>query len=130
MPPTGPEADDTDAVVALLVRRGVDVPAAEALARTHGAEAVQRAVALYDERRRSPKPPSGPGWLVAALREGWAARRPAAEAPLLTHPEMLRWCEAHGGLHRTAEFEAVPQAGGGVAFRRRSEDQPEDQRRR
>lgn len=48
-----------------------------------------------------------------------------AASPLLTHGEMLRWCEANGGLHRTAEFEAVRQPGQPVLFRRRSD--PEKQ---
>ena len=103
-----------------LARRGIEQGVAHDLARRHGAASVERAVALYDQRRRGPKPPSGPGWLVAALRRGYADEAPAAEAtPLLSHAEMLRWCEANGGLHRTAEFAPVPQPDGPPRFRRR-----------
>ena len=110
-------AEDT---ATLLVRCGVEKRVAQDLARQHGADAVERAVALYDQRRRGPKPPGGPGWLVAALRRGYADEAPAAGAtPLLSHAEMLRWCEANGGLHRTAEFAPVPQPGGPPRFRRR-----------
>lgn len=100
-----------------LVRRGVDRPVAEELERAHGAEAVREAVVLYDERRRGPKPPNGPGWLVAAVRREFR-RATLGPPPLLTHDEMLRWCEANGGLHRTAEFEPVSVEAGPVLFRR------------
>ena len=99
----------------LLVRRGVDRSVAEGLVRTRGAEAVRRAVALYDERRRGPRPPAGPGWLVAAVRRGYAAET-TQEAPLMTHAEMVAWCEANG-MGRMREFEAVRQPGGGALFR-------------
>ena len=114
------DGDATEDAATLLVRRGVDPPVAEALAAEHGAEAVERAARLYDARRRGPKPPSGAGWLVAALRHGYANKpAPAAEpAPLLSHGEMLRWCEANGGLHRTSEFTPVPQPDGPPRFRR------------
>jgi hypothetical protein len=105
--------------VELLVRRGVDRPVAEELERSHGAESVREAVALYDERRRGPKPPNGPGWLVAAIRRGFSGAAKSKEA-LLAHGEMLRWCEANGGLHRTAEFEPVSVEAGHVLFRRRA----------
>jgi hypothetical protein len=107
-----------------LVRRGVDRPVAEELERAHGAESVREAVALYDERRRGPKPPNGPGWLVAAVRRRFKESTPGPP-PLLTHDEMLRWCEANGGFHRTADFEPVRQPGQPVLFRRRSD--PEKQ---
>ena len=106
--------------VALLVRRGVDRPVAEELAVRHGAEAVGVAARLYDERRRGPKPPHGPGWLVAALRRGYAGESGGGGA-LLTHREMLDWCEANGGLQKTAEFEPVTVEDGQVLFRRASE---------
>ncbi len=110
----GEAAEDAQAT---LVRRGVDPSVAADLATGHGAEAIARAVALYDARRAGPSPPSGPGWLVAAVRRGFEA--PAApEARLLTHAEMLRWCEANGGLHRTSEFEAVARDGQATLFRR------------
>lgn len=104
--------------VDLLVRRGVDRSVAGELAAAHGAEAVRRACGLYDERRRGPKPPVGPGWLVAALRRGFAGEA-KAEAALVTHAEMLRWCDANGGSHRTSEFEPVRQPDGTALFRRR-----------
>ena len=103
--------------VALLVRRGVDRPVAEELAARHGAEAVGGAARLYDERRRGPKPPHGPGWLVAALRRGYAGES-AEASPLLSHAEMVRWCEANGGMGRMAEFEVVRQPDGAALFRR------------
>ena len=103
----------------LLVRRGVDRPVAEELAAAHGAEAVRRAVGLYDERRRGPKPPGGPGWLVAALRRGFSGASGSPSA-LLTHRQMLDWCEANGGLRRTAEFEPVKVEEGQVMFRRQA----------
>lgn len=105
--------------VELLVRRGVDRPVAEELERAHSAGSVREAVALYDERRRGPKPPNGPGWLVAAIRRGFSGAAKSKEA-LLEHGEMLRWCEANGGLHRTAEFEPVSVEAGHVLFRRRA----------
>ncbi len=100
-----------------LIRRGVAQGVAEDLAQRNGAEAVERAVALFDERRRGPRPPAGPGWLVAAVRRGWGAS-PSPQPPLQTHAEMLRWCDANGGSHRTAEFEASRQPDGTVLFRR------------
>ncbi|MEM6785464.1 MAG: hypothetical protein AAF624_17215 [Bacteroidota bacterium] len=109
------EGEVQDAAV-LLQRRGVEPRVAADLARGYGTTAVQRAVQLYDERRRGPSPPSGPGWLVAALRRGYANEaRP--EAPLLTYAEMLRWCESNGGLHRTSEFEPHRQPDGTTLFR-------------
>ena len=99
------------------MRRGVARTVADDLTQAHGAEAVERAVALYDERRRGPRPPASPGWLVAAVRRRWGAQA-RDEAPLLTHAEMLRWCDANGGSHRTAEFAAVRQPDGAVLFRR------------
>ena len=112
------DGGDADDGVALLVRRGVEARVAAELAEVHGEESVRRAVALYDVRRRGPKPPAGPGWLVAALRRGFARETPTLASPLLSHGEMLRWCEANGGLHRTAEFEPVRQPGQPVLFRR------------
>lgn len=106
-----------------LIRRGVARGVAEDLAQHHGAEAVERAVVLYDERRRGPRPPASPGWLVAAVRRGWG-RQARDEAPLLTHAEMLRWCDANGGSHRTAEFAAVRQPDGTVLFRRGAPPSP------
>ncbi|MEM1043494.1 MAG: helix-turn-helix domain-containing protein [Bacteroidota bacterium] len=106
--------------VAVLVRRGVDRPVAEGLAARHGAEAVRQATRLYDERRRGPKPPHGPGWLVSALKRGYAGES-AGGGSLLTHREMLDWCAANGGLGRTAEFEPVTVEGGEVLFRRAAE---------
>lgn len=115
---------DRDAEAAReLVRRGVARNVADDLARDHGAEAVERAVALYDERRRGPRPPASPGWLVAAVRRRWGAQA-RDEAPLLTHAEMLRWCDANGGSHRTAEFAAVRQPDGAVLFRRGAPPSP------
>jgi hypothetical protein len=105
-----------------LVRRGVEPSVAAALAETHGTDAVRQAVALYDERRRGPKPPAGPGWLVAALQRGFADEAPPAAPPLLSYAEMLRWCEANGGLHRSGEFEAVRHPGGATLFRRNAGD--------
>ena len=117
---------DQDAEAAReLVRRGVARGVAHDLARDHGSEAVERAVALYDERRRGPRPPASPGWLVAAVRRRWGARA-RDEAPLLTHAEMLRWCDANGGSHRTAEFAAVRQPDGAVLFRRGAPPSPSD----
>lgn len=111
------ESERGDAV-SVLVRRGVDRSVAEELVAEHGVEAVHRAAHLYDERRRSPKPPHGPGWLVAALRRGFSGESKSRGA-LLTHREMLDWCEANGGLTRTAEFETVTVEEGGVLFRRK-----------
>ena len=108
-----------------LVRRGVARNVADDLVRDHGAEAVERAVALYDERRRGPRPPAGPGWLVAAVRRRWGTQA-REEAPLLTHAEMLRWCDANGGSHRTAEFEPVRQPDGAIRFRRGVPPSPSD----
>ena len=108
---------DGDDAVSVLVRRGVDRPVAEELAAAHGAEAVGQAVRLYDERRQSPKPPHGPGWMVAALRRGYAGES-AEASPLLSHRQMLDWCEANGGLQKTAEFEPVTVEAGQVMFRR------------
>lgn len=105
--------------MSVLVRRGVDRPVAEELAAAHGAEAVRQAVRLYDERRQSPKPPHGPGWLVSALRRGFVGESGAGGA-LLSHRQMLDWCEANGGLKRTAEFEPVTVEAGQVLFRRKA----------
>lgn len=113
------EEEGGEDAVSVLVRRGVDRPIAEELAAAHGAEAVERAVRLYDERRRGPKPPGGPGWLVAALRRGFAGASGSPSA-LLTHRQMLDWCEANGGLRRTAEFEPVRVEEGEVMFRRKA----------
>ena len=110
------EKDGEDAV-SILVRRGIDRPVAEELAAAHGVEAVGQAARLYDERRRSPKPPHGPGWLVAALRQGYAGES-AEASPLLSHAEMVRWCESNGGMGRMSEFEVVRQPDGTTLFRR------------
>ena len=105
------------------MRRGLARGVAEDLAQHHGAESVERAVVLYDERRRGPRPPASPGWLVAAVRRGWGSQA-RDEAPLLTHAEMLRWCDANGGSHRTAEFAAVRQPDGTVLFHRGAPPSP------
>jgi len=44
-------------------------------------------------------------------------RQRATGGDLMTHREMLRWCEANGGLHRTDEFEVVKQPDGQTLFR-------------
>ena len=119
----GGECSRPDDVVALLVRRGVDRPVAEALAAQYGAEAVGQAARLYDQRRRGPKPPHGPGWLVAALRRGYAGESTEA-SPLLSHAEMVRWCEANGGMGRMAEYEVVRPPDGAVLFRRPASPSP------
>ncbi|MEO1479603.1 MAG: hypothetical protein AAFV01_13605, partial [Bacteroidota bacterium] len=83
--------------------------------RSRGARPVQLPEPV-SSRRRGPSPPSGPGWLVAALRRGYADEV-HPEAPLLTYAEMLRWCDSNGGLHRTSEFEPHRQPDGTTLFR-------------
>lgn len=117
-------ASSAEEAASLLIRRGIEASVAEDLAQAHGAEAVRRTVQAYDERRLGPKPPSSPGWLVAALRRGFVSETPRDASPLLSHGEMLRWCEANGGLHRTAEFEPVRRPGQPVLFHRRSSPPP------
>ena len=100
---------EEDAVLA-LARRGVDRAVARRLARQHP-ERIAPAVERFDSERGKPK---GPGWLVAAIREGYAG---AATAPLLSYAEMLAVCDREGVT--TAAFEAVPQGAGAKPLWRR-----------
>ncbi|MFN3597284.1 MAG: hypothetical protein ACK41D_08440 [Rubricoccaceae bacterium] len=50
-----------------------------------------------------------PGWLVAAIREGYTAVG-GRGTPLLSYAEMLAACDREGIT--TEAFEAVPQPGG------------------
>ena len=51
--------------------------------------------------------PKGPGWLVAAIRDGYAAGGGGRGGPLLTYAEMLATCDRQGVT--TEAFEPVPQ---------------------
>ncbi|ARA92854.1 hypothetical protein AWN76_006545 [Rhodothermaceae bacterium RA] len=97
----------------LLTSRGVDAPVARRLVERFPAERIRRQVASFDRER-----PASVGWLVKAIEHDYAPRTTgAAEPELLTYQQMLRWCEANGGLHRTAEFEVVRRADGTTRFK-------------
>ena len=83
-----------------------------------GPERVARQIENYDrECQRKQENPPTPGWLVCAIQQDFAVREMTCS--LMTHDEMLRWCQANGGLHRTTEFESEKQAYGTTLFRRR-----------
>ena len=116
--PTPNDAADADSdlevLVSMLTARSIDASMARRLADSYDAERIRRQVTNYDRQK-----PDSPGWLVRAIEQDYALRpEPASE--LLTHPEMLNWCESNGGLHRTEEFEVVRLEGGGIRFRRSS----------
>ncbi|QXD15787.1 hypothetical protein GQ464_002230 [Rhodocaloribacter litoris] len=97
----------------LLTSRGVDAPVARRLVERFPAERIRRQVASFDRER-----PASVGWLVKAIEHDYAPRTTgAAEPELLTYQQMLRWCEANGGLHRTAEFEVVRRPDGTTRFK-------------
>ncbi len=97
----------------LLTSRGVDAPVARRLVERFPAERIRRQVASFDRER-----PASVGWLVKAIEHDYAPRTAgAAEPELLTYQQMLRWCEANGGLHRTAEFEVVRRPDGTTRFK-------------
>lgn len=84
-----------DRTAELLTTRGVDAPVARRLSAEHG-DRVEAMVERYDAERAGGKA-IGPGWLVAAVEEGYA---PLAQAPpsgasrssasrLLTHAEAV-----------------------------------------
>ena len=87
---------------------------ARRLAGAFDAERIRRQVVNFDRQK-----PESPGWLVRAIEQDYSLR-PEPASDLLTHHEMLAWCEANGGLHRTEEFEVVRLEGGLVRFRRPS----------
>ncbi|GIV03584.1 MAG: hypothetical protein KatS3mg015_2414 [Fimbriimonadales bacterium] len=103
----------------LLTSRGVDAPVARRLVERFPAERIRRQVASFDRER-----PASVGWLVKAIEHDYAPRTAGAKGPcntanpeLLTYQQMLRWCEANGGLHRTAEFEVVRRPDGTTRFK-------------
>lgn len=92
----------------MLTARGVSVATARSLAAAHP-ERVGPMCERFDAGRY------GPGWLVAAIRDGYAA---LPSGGLLTYQEMLRSCEREGLT--TDGFEAVPVAGEKPRWRRRA----------
>lgn len=94
--------DEGDALLCSLTRRGVDRPVALRLVRRHP-ERVAPAVARFDAEGGH-----APGWLVAAIREGYTAGG-GRGTPLLSYAEMLAACDREGIT--TEAFEAVPQPG-------------------
>lgn len=115
LPPSGDGAtaaaflreDEGDALLRTLTSRGVDRPVALRLVRRYP-ERIAPIVERFDaERGRGT--PKGPGWLVAAIREGYAVGG-SRSAPLLSYAEMLAACDREGVT--TDAFEAVPQPDG------------------
>ena len=96
----------------LLLERGVD----EAVAVRLAGAWPERVAALCE--RFDAEGGHGPGWLVRAIEDGWAARTGAKKGRgLLTYREMLDVCDRTGAS--TDEFEAVPQVAGKPLWRRK-----------
>ena len=106
------DASDSRALVYLLTGRGMDTPVARRLVEQFPAERIRRQVANYDRER-----PHSVGWLVRAIEQDFSTRGGSSDG-LMTYQQMLRWCEQHGGLHRTAEFETIKQPDGTARFQR------------
>jgi len=86
----------------------VDRPVAVRLVRRYP-ERVGPTVARFDTEGAGGSP-KGPGWLVAAIRDGYATGGAGRGGPLLTYAEMLAACDRQGVT--TDAFEPVPQPGG------------------
>src|SRR5690606_7765162 len=95
----------SDRLLRALTRRGVDRPVALRLVRRYP-ERVGPTVARFDTEGAGGSP-KGPGWLVAAIRDGYAAGGGGRGGPLLTYAEMLATCDRQGVT--TEAFEPVPQ---------------------
>lgn len=116
-PSDGPDAaaflneDEGDALLGALTRRGVDRPVALRLVRRHP-ERVAPTVERFDAEGGHT-----PGWLVAAIRDGYTAGGGRSGA-LLSYPEMLAVCDREGVT--TEAFEVVPQPDGRKPLWRRA----------
>lgn len=109
------ERDDEGDVLMMLLTRGIAEGVAAQLVRQYDPGRIRRQVNHYD-RQRATGGVQSPGWLVKAIEHDWPVPEQNG-GDLMTHREMLRWCEANGGLHRTGEFEVVKQPDGQTLFR-------------
>ncbi len=82
-----------------LVARGVEATVARRLATASAPSAVEALVERFDREGGHT-----PGWLVAALRDGYGASAPAGGG-LMSYAEMLAECDRTG--RRTSAYEAV-----------------------
>lgn len=110
------EAETADAA-AMLTGRGLDAGPALALARKHGASAVRGACGRFDADAASGRGHTA-GWLVAALRDGYASGDGHRGSALLTYAAMLDATAREGT--RTSDYEAVPQPQGKPMWRRKA----------
>ncbi len=109
------EGHDEGDVLMMLLRRGIAEGVAAQLVRQYDPGRIRRQVGHYD-RQRATGGVQSPGWLVKAIEHDWPVPETGG-GDLMTYRDMLRWCEANGGLHRTAEFEVVKQPDGQTFFR-------------